>query len=57
VNVTPEAARTRVRISLVSRTTDKDGRVQRVTPVDDAAVYQGLLARLDRAVYLQREGL
>jgi hypothetical protein len=57
VNVTSDAARTRVRISLVSRTTDRDGHVQRVTPVDDATVYQGLLARLDRAVYLQREGL
>ena len=57
VNVTPEASRTRVRISLVSRTTDRDGRVQSVTPVGDATVYQGLLARLDKAVYLQREGL
>jgi hypothetical protein len=57
VNVTPEAERTRVRISLVSKVTDKEGRVQGVTPVEDALVYQGLLARLDKAVYLQREGL
>jgi hypothetical protein len=57
VNVTGEAARTRVRVSLVSRTTDREGRVQRVSPVDDAGVYQRLLARLDKAVYLQREGL
>ena len=57
VNVTPEAARTRVRISLVSRVTDKQGRVQGVTPVEDGIVYQGLLARLDKALYLQREGL
>jgi hypothetical protein len=57
VNVTQEAARTRVRISLVSRVTDKQGRVQAVTPVEDGLIYQGLLARLDKAVYLQREGL
>jgi hypothetical protein len=57
VNVTQEAARTRVRISLVSRVTDKQGRVQGVTPVEDGLVYQGLLARLDKAVYLQQEGL
>ena len=57
VNVTQEAARTRVRISLVSRVTDKQGRVQGVTPVEDGLVYQGLLARLDKALYLQREGL
>jgi hypothetical protein len=57
VNVTQEAARTRVRISLVSKVTDKEGRVQSVTPIEDALAYQGLLARLDKAVYLQQEGL
>jgi hypothetical protein len=57
VNVTPEGAGTRVRISLVSKVTDKDGTVRSVRPIDDPLAYQGLLTRLDKAVYLQREGL
>jgi hypothetical protein len=57
VNVTQEISRTRVRISLVARVTDKEGRVRSVSPVDDAGAYQTLLARLDKAVFLQREGL
>ncbi len=56
VNVMPEAGQTRVRISLVSKVTDGQGRLCSVTTVEDAAVYQGLLARLDKAVYLQKEG-
>jgi hypothetical protein len=55
--VTPEAAGTRVRISLVAKVTDKDGAVRSVRPVEDPLAYQALLARLDKAVYLQREGL
>jgi hypothetical protein len=57
VNVTQEAAGTRVRISLVSRVTEKNGKVRSVTPVEDAVAYQALLARLDKAIFLQREGL
>jgi hypothetical protein len=57
VNVTPEAARTRVRISLVSKVTDKKGSVQSVRPVDDPLEYQKLLAALDKALFLEGEGL
>jgi hypothetical protein len=57
VNVTREAGRTRARVSLVSRVTDKDGRIRSVEPIADPLAYQGLLARLDKAVYLEREGL
>jgi hypothetical protein len=57
VNVTPEAARTRVRVSLVAKVTDKKGNVQRVSPVDDPLPYQRLLAGLDKAVFLEKEGL
>jgi hypothetical protein len=57
VNVTPEAGRTRVRISLVSRIIDKEGAVKSVHPVDDPNTYQSLLAGLDKAVFLEREGL
>lgn len=57
VNVTAEATGTRVRISLVSKVTDKDGSLRQVTPIDDPLAYQALLARLDKAVYLQKEGL
>ena len=57
VNVTPEAAKTRVRISLVSRVTGKNGEVLRVSPVDDPLAYQRLLAGLDKAVFLEHEGL
>ncbi|HEX9190132.1 MAG TPA: hypothetical protein VGB87_23850 [Vicinamibacteria bacterium] len=57
VNVTREAERTRVRVSLVARVTDKDGEVKSVAPVDDPVAYQGFLAGLDRAVFLEKEGL
>ena len=57
VNVTPEGANTRVRISLVSRVTGKGGEVLRVVPVDDPLAYQRLLAGLDKAVFLEKEGL
>jgi hypothetical protein len=57
VNVTQEPAGTRVRISLVSRVTEKNGTVRSVNPVRDPLAYQALLARLDKAVYLQKEGL
>jgi hypothetical protein len=57
VNVTPEAAGTRVRISLVSKVTGRNGNMMSVKPVDDALAYQALLARLDKSVYLQKEGL
>ncbi|HXY41057.1 MAG TPA: hypothetical protein VEQ10_15400 [Vicinamibacteria bacterium] len=56
LDVTAEADETRVRISLVAKVTDGQGRLYSVTPVEDAVVYQGLLSRLDKAVYLQKEG-
>jgi hypothetical protein len=56
VNVTQDATRTRVRISLVSKVSDRSG-VSSVRPIDDPLAYQALLARLDKAVYLQKEGL
>ena len=57
VNVTPDGAQTRVRISLVSRVTGKGGEVLRVMPVDDPLAYQRLLAGLDKAVFLEHQGL
>jgi hypothetical protein len=57
VNVTPEAAHTRVRISLVTRVTGKNGEVRSFSPVDDPLVYQRLLNALDKAVFLESEGL
>jgi hypothetical protein len=57
VNVTQEGAGTRVRISLVSKVTDKNGAVQSVRPVDDPLAYQDLLAGLDKAVFFEKEGL
>jgi len=57
VNVTSEPAGTRVRVSLVTKVTDKDGAVRSVAPVDDPLAYQRLLAGLDRAVFLEKEGL
>jgi hypothetical protein len=56
VNVTRDATRTRVRISLVSKVSGRSG-VSGVRPVDDPLTCQALLARLDKAVYLQKEGL
>jgi hypothetical protein len=57
VNVMPEAARTRVRLSLTVRVTDDKGVVRRVSPVEDPSSYQRLLADLDKAVFLEKEGL
>jgi hypothetical protein len=57
VHVTREAARTRVRVSLVERVTEKNGAVRSVRPVEDPLAYQALLARLDKAVFLQKEGI
>lgn len=57
VNVTPDGAKTRVRISLVSRVTGKGGEVLRVLPVHDPLAYQRLLVGLDKAVFLEHEGL
>ena len=57
VNVTPEAAGARVRISLVSKVTGRKGEVLSVSPVDDPLAYQRLLAGLDKAVFLEKEGL
>ena len=57
VNVNPEAERTRVRISMVAKVRDDKGNIRRVSPVDDPLAYQKLLAGLDKAVYLQKEGL
>jgi hypothetical protein len=57
VNVTPEGSITRVRLSLVSKVTARNGEVVSVSPVDDGLAYQRLLASLDKAVFLEREGL
>jgi hypothetical protein len=57
VNVTQEPGRVRARVSLVAKVTDKSGRVLSVEPIVDPTAYAGLLAALDRAVYLEREGL
>jgi hypothetical protein len=57
VNVTREAGRTRARLSLVARVTDSGGKVRSVQAIADPLAYQGLLSRLDKAVYLEREGL
>lgn len=57
VNVTAEGERTRVRISLVTRVTRKDGEIRSVSPVDDPLVYQRLLGALDKAVFLETQGL
>jgi hypothetical protein len=57
VNVMPAEAATRVRLSLTARVTDDRGAVRRTSPVEEASSYQTLLAALDKAVYLQKEGL
>ena len=57
VNVNAEAERTRVRVSLVAKVRDDKGATRRVRTVDDPLAYQKILAALDKAVYLQKEGL
>jgi hypothetical protein len=41
----------------VSKVTAQNGEVVRVNAVDDALAYQSLLASVDKAVFLEREGL
>jgi hypothetical protein len=57
VNVTQEDARARLRISLVAKVTDGGGKIRSVRPVDDALLYQRLLAGLDKGVFLEKERL
>jgi hypothetical protein len=57
VNVNPEAERTRVRISMVAKVRDDKGAIRSVQPIEDPLAYQKILAGLDKAVYLQKEGL
>lgn len=46
-----------MRLSLTAKVTDDKGVVQRVSPVEDPSSYQRLLAGLDKAVFLEKEGL
>lgn len=48
--------RVRVRINFQRRLVDPRGRVQ-VTQVTDAKGYQEFFAKLDKGLFLQREGL
>lgn len=57
VNVTEEPAGARARVSLVAKVQDEKGVVRSSTPVVDPLVYQALLGRLGKAVFLQQEGL
>jgi hypothetical protein len=57
VNVSPEAERTRVRITMVAKVRDGKGNVCSVRPVDDPLAYQRIFAGLDKAVFLEKEGL
>ena len=57
INVTSDGERTRARVTLATRVVDDRGRVLRVEPVTDPSVYRRLLARLDAALFLEREGL
>ena len=57
MNVNAEAERTRVRVSMVAKVRDDKGATRRVTTIDDPLAYQKILGALDKAVYLQKEGL
>lgn len=47
----------RVRLAAHSRLLDKDGRLKETRVVDDPRLYQELLARIDKALFLERERL
>lgn len=47
----------KVRVGLQLRVLDKDGRVVRAQTIEDGAAYQALFARLDKSLYLRKEGL
>lgn len=46
-----------VRIALELRTLDRNGQLQERRAIDDGSIYQALFARLDKSLFLQREGL
>lgn len=47
----------KVRVGLQFRALDGTGRVSRVHTVEDGAAYQALFTRLDKSLFLQKEGL
>jgi hypothetical protein len=56
-NVSAFGDRTKVRINFERKLTDSAGRVIRVAQVTDPKVYQEFLAKLDKGLFLQQEGL
>jgi len=47
----------KVRVGLQLRALDKGGRLVRTQTVEDVVAYQALFARLDKSLYLRKEGL
>lgn len=55
--VSESGGNVKVRVGLQLRVLDTGGRVARAQTVEDGRAYQALFARLDKSLYLQREGL
>jgi hypothetical protein len=57
VNVTPERDRTKVRLNVQRRVTNNINGVVESQLLEDPKFYQDFFARVDKGLYLQREGL
>jgi hypothetical protein len=56
-NVSSFGQETRVRLSMLLRVLDEKGRARGFEPVEDAGHYQGLLAKVDKSLFLALEKL
>jgi hypothetical protein len=55
VNVTADAADTRLRVSFQLRVTDGNQRLKQVRPLDDASLYQEFFAKVGKSLFLVKE--
>lgn len=56
-NVSPFGKQNRVRLTFQQRVQGPDGAVMRTSLIEDPAFYQEFFSRVDKSVFLQREGL
>lgn len=56
-NVSPFGKQNRVRLTFQQRVLGPDGAVMRTSVIEDPAFYQEFFARVDKSVFVQREGL
>jgi hypothetical protein len=56
-NVTEFGQETRVRVIFQVKTMDNKGGVSKISQIDDAQHYQDFFAKVDKGVFIEKEGL